>query len=119
MAKKKFPFKDPDEDLDYTLDWSDRVGTNDAILSSVWSIVTQQSGGLSPDVALSLHSESIIDGEISDATVGTVGTVVTNGATLVWLRGGEIAHTYELLNRVQTVGARIMDQTVYIPCKKR
>lgn len=118
MAKKKFPFKDPDEDLDYVFDWSDRIGPDDAILTSDWSIVTAQSSG-SPDVVLSMHSAAIVDGEITDATVGTVGDTVVNGAALVWLIGGEIGVTYELLNRIHTVGLRVMDQTLYIPCKKR
>jgi hypothetical protein len=117
MAKKKFAFKDPDEDLDYLLNWADRIGDGDPIVTSVWTIVTTQTD--SPDVILSKHDESITAGEITDADVGTIGSVVANGATLLWLEGGVLGTTYELLNRITTAGARIMDQTVYIQIKKK
>ena len=35
-----WPDKDPDEVLDYCLDWSDRLGSSDTISTSTWIVPT-------------------------------------------------------------------------------
>ena len=83
-----FPFKDPDEVLDYTLDWSARI-TTDPIFSSTW--LTPSPAGL---------------------TIATAS--FASFTTLVWLEDGTLGSTYQLTNRIVTVGGRTMDQTCKI-----
>lgn len=100
MADLKWPNKDPDERLDYVIDWTPRLG-DDSIVGSVWMIV-------SGDVE--------IDGD---------GEIVTGAKkSLVWLQGGTVdAETGErecrLLNRITTAAGRIMDQTARIKLKAK
>ncbi len=93
MAKKKWPFKDPDELLDYEIKWGERLGT-DTIATSTWTIVTTGS--------LTKTSQS------DDAQ-----------NTIVWLSGGLIGENYEILNRIVTDGGRTMDQTVFLKIKAK
>lgn len=79
-----WPIKDPDEKLDYDLDWTERLAT-DTITTSTWI------------VPVGLVSEE----ETFTAT-----------STVIWLTGGTLGASYDILNRIETVGGRIMDQTV-------
>ena len=88
-----FPSKDPNEVLDYVLDWSDRLETGDTISTSAWSLVTADN----PDSVLVIDSDSN-----------------TTTTTTVWLSAGTVDKTYYLLNRVVTTGGRTMDQTVVL-----
>ena len=81
-----WPAKDPNEKLDYEIDWSARLG-DDTIASSDWTV---------PD-GLTKEQES-------NSTT----------ATLVWLSGGTLGKTYEVLNRATTAAGRIMDQTALL-----
>lgn len=80
------PFKDPDEVLDYQIDWSARL-VDDTISTSSWIL---QSG-------ITKNSDS-----------------KTSTTTTIWLSGGTIEVKYTLLNRIITVGGRTMDQTFEI-----
>jgi hypothetical protein len=87
-----WPFKDPDEVLDYTLNWADRLG-DDVIDTSEW-----------PDPPDGIT----IDSDEHDDTV-----------TTLWLSGGEIGITYIFTNRVVTIGGRTLDQSVKLKVKTR
>ena len=91
-----WPTKDPDDVLDYTLDWSLRLVTGDDITTSVWFTDSATSPGLEMD---------------SDTFDG-------NSAT-VWLSGGIPGTTYIVTNRVTTNAARIMDQSVKLKVKEK
>ena len=96
----KFPFKDPDELDDYKLDWTARLAPDsDDISTSAWSIVTDMTGDPSP---LAIETESF-----------------TLSSTTVWLSGGTIGNTYQLLNHVVTTGGRVLEQTVQLKVKSR
>lgn len=86
-----WPFKDPDEVLDYEIDWSARLLT-DTIVTSTWVVPT---------------------GLTEDSTENTTTT------TTVWLSGGTTGEVYEVLNRVVTAGGRTMDQTVKLKVKPK
>jgi len=87
-----WPAKDPDEYLDYQIDWTDYLD-GDVIATSAWSAVETNSPGL---------------------TI-TAGSPATDGSkTYVWLSGGQDGETYHVLNRVTTTGGRSMDRTVRI-----
>jgi hypothetical protein len=87
----QWPPKDPDEILDYQVDWTDRLG-EDTIATSAFTVPA----GLTKD------SESS-----------------TDTAATVWLSGGTLAASYEILNRITTAGGRTMDQTVKIRIKAK
>ena len=86
-----FPAKDPDSYLDYYVDWSPWLPEGDTITGSLWIL---------PDDLIS-ELEGVYD-----------------TSTLIWMSGGVIGQTYELVNRITTVGGRIQDQTVRIKCKQ-
>lgn len=79
--------KDPDEVLDYTVDWSNRVTAPDTIMTSTWAFLTQ--------AGLAKSSES-----------------KTDTSTTVWLTGGTSGETGVLLNTVVTTQGRTMEEVV-------
>jgi hypothetical protein len=87
----EWPSKDPDEVLDYQLDWSGRLGS-DTIASSSWTVPA----GITKN---------------SDTNTTTV--------TTIWLSSGTLNSSYDLQNRVTTTGGRTMDQTVRIRIKAK
>jgi len=91
---KTWPFKDPNEVLDYQVEWVSRL-LNENILTSVWTITGS-------DAAL-LQGSTSIDGT----------------KTIVWLSGGTLNVTYSLTNRITTDGLRTMDQTVRLKIKEK
>lgn len=93
---KWFPDKDPDEVLDYQIDWSAALDEGDEIATSAWSIATD------PDTMLVIDSDTL-----------------AASTTTVWLSAGTIGKRYVLLNRITTVGGRTMDQSVSIKIRAR
>ena len=99
MSFLRWPFKDPDEVLDYRIDWlgtsSDPgplYGLTDAIANSLWV------------VPAGISSET----ETND-----------DGSTTIWLSGGTVGDTYEILNRITTDDGRVFDQTVKLSIKTK
>ena len=78
--------KDPDALLDYTIDWSDWLGS-DTILTSEWFV-----------------SEGITDDHETN----------TSTSATVWLSGGTAGVAYLLTNRVTTALGRIDDRVITI-----
>ena len=87
-----WPTKDPNDVLDYQLDWTARLG-GDTISTSTWLIA---SGDITID---------------SDSNTTTV--------TTVWLSGGTADTTVVVTNRIATSGGRTMDQSVRLKLKER
>jgi hypothetical protein len=89
----QWPEKDPNEVLDYQLDWADpedpRLETSELLLTSVWSIVL---------------GDVVIDS--SSFTAG--------GLSTVWTSAGSAGMKCELLNRVTTSKGRTYDKTVVL-----
>jgi hypothetical protein len=92
MAFPKWSDKDPDEVLDYNIDWSPRLTSPDVISASQWFVPT----GL------------IADNE-----------EMTDNSTTVWLSSGTLGTVYDVLNRIDTVEGRTMDQTVTLKIKTK
>lgn len=94
---KTWPSKDPNEVLDYVIDWnsSDEPNpgwaVNDTIATSSWTV----------PVGITKDSDSH-----------------GNTTTTIWLSGGTLGETYTLVNRITTVGGRTLDQTVRIKIKE-
>lgn len=81
--------KDPDEVKDYAVDWTARLA-GDTITTSTWIVP---------------------DGIVKDSDTNTTTD------TTIWLSGGTLGTTYEFVNRVQTAGGRVYDQTCKLKCK--
>ena len=79
--------KDPDENLDFRLDWSDELG-EDAIATSAWVDV--------------------------DAGITVGATTNTATTTTIWLSGGTAGTAYEMTNRITTTGGRSYERTVVL-----
>lgn len=86
-----WPTKDPDEVLDYNIDWSDRL-VGDTIATSTWIVPT---------------------GIVADSQAKAATT------TTLWLSSGTLGAKYDILNRIVTVEGRTMDQTVTMKIKTR
>lgn len=78
------PDKDPDEVLDYRIDWSGRLD-GDTISASTWAVPV----GITQDSASN----------------------TTTSAT-IWLSGGTSGEQYTLTNRVTTTGGRTLEQKI-------
>lgn len=78
--------KDPNAILDYTVDWSDWLDT-DTIATSTWVLPSELTN-------------------VSDAKTGTTSTV--------FLSGGTLGKTHQVVNRITTVLGRTDDRTIKI-----
>lgn len=87
--------KDPDDILDYVVDWTARLAVEDIIVESAFTVV-------SGDIAVDSYS-------IDEA----------QKKTTVWLSGGTEGETAVVLNRIVTAGGRQMDQTCGLKIKSR
>ncbi len=85
--------KDPDDILDYAVDWSARLDTGDTIVTSTFVVV--------------------------DGTVEIGDTSIVGGKTIVWLSAGTDGETCNIRNRIVTGGGRQMDMTVQLKVKTR
>lgn len=93
MASLTWPDKDPDEILDYELDWTARLA-GDLIVTSTWIMPTVSPGNLTKE------TDSF-----------------TTTSTFIWLSAGLLGSNYSLVNRITTLGGRRMDQTVRLRIK--
>jgi hypothetical protein len=86
--------KDPDEELDFTIDWGTNILTPDAdaIETSTW---------ITPDGITSLNETN------------------TDTMTTFWVGGGTLGEVYEIVNRITTTGGRIYDQTARLKVVNR
>lgn len=90
----RWPSKDPNEFLDYQLDWSRRLDAGDAIVDAAFSL-TDAAG-------TTIASQSF-----------------TPTTTTVWLSGGTAGEEAEILCRIETASGRVMDQSVRLAILER
>ena len=83
-----WPAKDPDEVLDYIVDWSSRT-SNDHISNSAFT--------LSANSGCSIVANSF-----------------SNTLTTVWLMGGTNGKQVKVTNRIETVGGRTFEEAVIL-----
>lgn len=88
---QSWPFKDPDEVLDYEIDWATHLGT-DQISTSAWIVPS---------------------GIVETSSSKTLTT------TTIWLSGGTVGEAYQITNRIVTVDGRTMDWTVKLKIKEK
>lgn len=87
-----WPPKDPDEVLDYQIDWADpvdgpRLVTGETLLTSVFSVASG---------SVTINSSAFVAG----------------GLATVWLSGGTAGTTCAIQNRVTTSAGRTYEKTV-------
>jgi len=80
-----WPNKDPDEVLDYSIDWSAQMAADgDTIASAEW----------------------IVPAELTKGAEVVTGNIVT-----VWLSGGTAARSHFVTSRITTTAGRVMDRS--------
>ncbi len=89
----KWGIKDPDEALDFAVDWSRRLSGDH--LAAVEFIVEEAAG------------VSLYDGW------------TTASAAMIWISGGTVGQTAQILCRVTTEGGRTMDQSLRLAIRDR
>jgi hypothetical protein len=103
-----WPFKDPDEILDYDIDWTNRLYSK-AELDQVALGQTVVPADTISTSAWTLDSGTVVIGTTSHTTT----------ATKVWLSGGVLGETSVLTDRIVTAGGRTMDLTVKVKIKAK
>lgn len=83
--------KDPDARLDYKVDWTSWLGS-DTISTSEWIVPN----------GITYEADTFTD---TSATV--------------WLSGGSLGSSYEVVNRITTVAGRIDDRTIIIKIRQK
>jgi len=81
--------KDPDEKLDYTVNWATWLGV-DTIASSVWAV----------DTGLTISSSPAVSNTTTTATA--------------WVEGGTNKNRYKLTNTITTAAGRIKQSSFWI-----
>lgn len=84
--------KDPDATLDYGIDWSDWLDSGDTISSVTWVVPT----GITKTAQS--HTDTI---------------------SMIWLSGGTLGQSYDIVCRITTTGGRIDDRTFTIRIKQK
>jgi hypothetical protein len=97
---RTWPFKDPEEVLDYGFDWSPRALDEDLIESTTAEVVTG-------DVVIDSHGVAEVEG------------VLTGHGTVTWLSGGTAGTACEINLHAVTAGGRELEQTLKIKIKER
>jgi hypothetical protein len=92
QLRAAWPFKAPDEVLDYGVDWSRRLAAGDAIAGTTFM--------LPPGLVATRSSYA-------------------DASTEVWISGGVQGETYRIQNRITTSAGRIMDQTIRLKVKSK
>ena len=88
-----WPSKDPEEVLDYTINWNDRLETGETIVASFFEVAAG-------DVVI--DSDSDLD-----------------GVTKVWLSGGTDGTACTISNRIETSEGRTYDEAVKLRIRSK
>jgi len=88
-----WPYKDPDEDLDYQLDWTAWLSTGETITVSTFTVLTG-------DVALGANS-------------------VSGAITTIWISGGTLNTSSVVNNRITTSAGRIAERSVRLRIREK
>ena len=81
--------KDPDEVLDYTINWANRLLPSETISDSTWTL----------DAGITKDSDSL-----------------SGSAATIWLSGGVAGTKYVLVNRITTSAGRKYEQPFRVNC---
>ena len=98
----KWPPKDKDETLDYTLDWSRALESGETIQSVAWFVVTEEGTKTSFSIGVT------VDG-LRNLTQNNTNTLAT-----VFLQSGQDNREYKLFCSVTTSQGRTKERSVKI-----
>lgn len=105
--------KDPDNRLDYPLRFGDWVPTGDEILSVAFIIT-----GTMTVYNFSVENDTYaVDYAYLSPAPPAVNNV-TNTMVWLWLEGGTLDETEEIVTRITTVQGRIFDRTLQVKMRK-
>ena len=85
--------KDPDERLDYKIDWTKLLPSGDTIVASSWETYD-------PKIVAE-------DGQFDDTSA------------TIWVRSGEVGAEYLVTNHIETLGGRKEDQSIKVKIKEK
>lgn len=111
---KSWPVKDPDEVLDYDVDWTRRLYDEGEL-----ALADAGTPPETPSDTIATSTFVLPDQVGSDNPLVADSTENTTTRTKVWLSGGVIGQSYEIVNRIVTAGGRTMDQTVKLKIKTK
>ena len=100
----KWPAKDPDEILDYDIDWTAGLLSADEI----------DAGSTSPADTIVTSTFTLPAGSLTASSTSNSTT-----HTKIWLSGGVLGITYQITNEITTAAGRKMDRTVEIKIKSK
>lgn len=107
-----WPFKDPNEVLDYDIDWTNRLYSEAELL--------QVAGGATVVPADTIVTSTFtLPAQTGSSQLVANSTANTTTSTKIWLSGGVEGSNYDILNRVVTAGGRTMDQTTRLKIKSK
>jgi hypothetical protein len=109
----RWPFKDPDEVLDYDVDWTFRLYSKAELAAAL----AQQNAGQPVTI---VPADTIVTSTFTLPS-GITANSTTNGptATKVWISGGVEGVSYLITNEVRSAGGRLMDQTIKLKIKSK
>jgi hypothetical protein len=94
-----WPAKDPNEVLDYDIDWSERLETGETISTSTWTVV---------------------DGTVTISAGPTPpAPSISAGVTTCWISAGTAGEACVVLNRITTSAGRTYDQSVKLRIRSK
>jgi len=102
----KWPAKDPSESLDYSIDWSRILRSNETVVSCVWYINDETNTKQSFTPISTINGLTIYD-------TSNNGTVTTIG-----LRNGTLNYTYKLFCNLTTTTGAILERSITIAIRE-
>jgi hypothetical protein len=76
--------KDPEGDLDYTVDWSDWLQDGETIVASAWTL------------------DNTGEYEVAEVVIASSELDATSTKAIVWLTTGSVGDEYKLTNKITT-----------------
>ena len=116
---KSWPFKDPDELLDYDVDWTTRLYSADEFAAARAQDNAGQPVTIVPADRIASSTFSLPAGTPLAIGTGDKAPSFSDTATKVWLQGGTEGATYVITNEITTAAGRIMDQSMKLKVKSK
>lgn len=110
---KSWPAKDPDEVLDYDVDWTFRLYNEAELEAAQAQLDAGQDVTIVPADTIATSTFTLPTGIVANSSTNTT------RVTKVWLSGGTDGQAYLIQNRIVTSGGRTMDQTVKLKIKTK
>ena len=111
----RWPVKDPDETLDYSVDWSRFLGSN-TISAIVWSVQTPEIGKttLAAGQTLTTASSSAVTASIQNVSQTNTSTVAT-----INIAGGVLNREYTFTCRMTDNTASVAERTIKLVIREK